>query len=216
MTPPRAVVWDWDDTLVDGWSAITAGLNAAFSAFDMPEWTIAETRERVRRSLRDSFPDMFGAGWERARDIFYREVRARHLKVLRAVPGAGAMLREAALGGPMAVVSNKQGPLLRAESDALGWTPLFRALVGAGDARGDKPDPAPLLVALAACGVRAGPDVWYVGDTALDMEAARRVGCRAVLIGDASHDLGAEAAGADSAFADADALAAALCELRKR
>ncbi len=210
MRTPRAVVWDWDDTLVDGWSAITAGLNAAFADFGMPAWSVAETRARVRRSLRDSFPDMFGTEWERARDVFYREVRARHLLVLRAMPGAEAMLRAAALSGPMAVVSNKQGPLLRAEARHLGWTGMFRALVGAGDARGDKPDPAPLLLALAACGVRAARDVWYVGDTALDMEAARRVGCRAVLLGSAAHDGGAEGIDADAVFADAAALASAL------
>ena len=216
MTLPRAIVWDWDDTLVDGWSAIAAGLNAAFDAFGMPAWSVEETRARVRRSLRDSFPGIFGAEWERARDIFYREVRARHLQVVRAMPGAEAMLRVAARVGPMAVVSNKQGPLLRAEADKLGWTPRFRALVGAADTRGDKPDPAPLLLALAACGVRAGPEVWYVGDTALDMEAARRVGCRAVLLGNASHDGGAEGTDADVCYPNADALALDLQELASR
>ena len=216
MTLPCAIVWDWDNTLVDGWTAIAAGLNATFEAFGMAPWSVEDTRARVRHSLRDSFPGMFGARWEEARDIFYRAVRARHLEVLRPMPGAAAMLRVAAGFVPMAVVSNKQGALLRAEADALGWTPLFRALVGAGDARGDKPDPAPMLLACAACGVPAGPAVWYVGDTALDMEAARRVGCMAVLLGDAEHDGGIAAAGPDLVFPDADALASELLNRTSR
>ena len=221
MTPsglprPAAIVWDWDNTLVDGWAAIAAGLNAAFAAFGMPAWTAGEVKARVRRSLRESFPEMFGADWERARDIFYAEVRARHLGVLSPMPGAAEALRAgAALGTPMAVNSNKQGPLLRAEAAHLGWAEMFRALVGAGDAAADKPDPAPMRLALAACGVPAGPAVWYVGDTALDMQAARAAGCAAVLVGDAEHDGGVANAMPDAAFADGHALAAHLGRLAK-
>src|ERR1041385_4345016 len=30
---PRVLLYDWDNTLVDGWAGITAALNAAFTAF---------------------------------------------------------------------------------------------------------------------------------------------------------------------------------------
>ena len=221
MTPPpvlpypTAIVWDWDNTLVDGWAAITAGLNAAFGAFGLPQWTTEEVKGRVRRSLRESFPEMFGADWERARDVFYAEVRARHLGVLSPMPGAEEALRAGAALAPMAVNSNKQGALLRAEAVHLGWTELFRALVGAGDATADKPDPAPMRSALTACGVPAGSAVWYVGDTALDMQAARAAGCAAVLVGDAAHDGGVANAMPDASFADGHALAAHLRCLAK-
>ena len=212
---PTAIVWDWDNTLVDGWAAIAAGLNAAFDAFAMPHWTTGEVKARVRRSLRESFPEMFGDDWRRARDVFYAEVRARHLGVLSAMPGAADALRAGGVIAPMAVNSNKQGPILRAEAAHLGWAPHFRALVGAGDADADKPDPAPMRLALAGCGVEAGPAVWYVGDTALDMQAARAAGCVAVLIGDAAHDGGVADAMPDFAFADGHALAAQLRCLAK-
>ena len=220
MTPndlprPAAILWDWDNTLVDGWAAIAAGLNAAFAAFGMPPWTAGEVKARVRRSLRESFPEMFGAEWERARDVFYGAVRERHLGVLAVMPGAAEALRAGAAIAPMAVNSNKQGPLLRAEAAHLGWAAMFRALVGAGDAEADKPDPAPMRLALAACGVPAGPAVWYVGDTALDMQAARAAGCAAVLLGRAEHDGGVAYAAPDAAFADGHALAAHLLRLAK-
>ncbi len=221
MTPaelprPAAILWDWDNTLVDGWLAIAAGLNAAFAAFSLPEWSLEEVKARVRRSLRESFPEIFGAEWERARDIFYAEVRARHLAVLTPMPGAEAALRAGASLAPMGVNSNKQGPLLRAEAERLGWAPLFRALVGAGDAVADKPDPAPMRLALSACGIEDGAPVWYIGDTALDMQAARAAGCIAVLLGDAAHDGGVANAAPDAAFADGHALAAYLASLANR
>ncbi|RYI98951.1 MAG: HAD family hydrolase, partial [Acetobacteraceae bacterium] len=72
------------------------------------------------------------------------------------------------------------------------------------------PDPAPFALALPALGLAAGPAVWYVGDTALDMQAARNAGCTPVLLGDAAHDGGVAAAAPEFAFSDAMALTAYL------
>ena len=213
LARPACVLWDWDNTLVDGWAAIEHGLNVTFRAFDMPEWDRAMVLARVRGSLRDTFPGMFGAEWERARDVFYAAVRSCHLEVLNPMPGAAAAIAAAARIGKQGVISNKQGPLLRAEAAHLGWASDFAILVGAGDAAADKPNPAPFALALAACDVTAGAHVWYVGDTALDMQAARAAGCMAVLVGSAAHDGGIENARPDLAFDDAVALAEALAHL---
>jgi len=212
---PTCIAWDWDNTLVDGWAAIQHGLNVTFRQFGMPDWDRSTVLARVRGSLRDTFPAMFGAEWERARDIFYAAVRAQHLEVLSPMPGAEAAIAAAATIGPQAVISNKQGPLLRAEAAHLGWAGRFARLVGAGDAEADKPHPAPFRLALAACGVPAGSRVWYVGDTAMDMQAARAAGCTAVLLGDAGHDGGVANARPDLAFTDAHALAAHLASLAR-
>jgi len=209
---PSALLFDWDNTLVDGWAAIQHGLNAAFRHFGMAEWDRAQVLGNVRRSLRESFPEMFGGRWEEARDVFYAGVRACHLEVLRPMPGVPAMLA-ALQGWPLGVVSNKQGPLLRAEAAHLGWR--FATLVGAGDAAADKPDAAPLRMALAAMGQQAGPAVWYVGDTALDMQAARAAGCVAVLLGMAEHDGGVATCAPDLHFPDAEALATHVRALDK-
>lgn len=213
LARPACVLWDWDNTLVDGWAAIEHGLNVTFRAFGMPEWDRATVLARVRGSLRDTFPGMFGAEWERARDVFYGAVRSCHLDVLSPMPGAAAAIAAAGRIGPQGVISNKQGPLLRAEAAHLGWVAHFASLVGAGDAPADKPDPAPFALALGACGVTAGAHVWYVGDTALDMQAARAAGCTAVLVGGAPHDGGLEKARPDLAFDDAASLADALRRL---
>lgn len=209
---PTVILFDWDNTLVDGWAAIQHGLNAAFRHFAMPEWNRAQVLGNVRRSLRESFPEMFGARWEEARNVFYAGVRACHLDVLAPMPGVPAML-DALRPLPLGVVSNKQGPLLRAEAAHLGWR--FGALVGAGDAAADKPDAAPLLMALAAMGQPPGLAVWYVGDTALDMAAARAAGCTAVLLGMAEHDGGVATCAPDLHFEDAGALAAHVKALDK-
>jgi phosphoglycolate phosphatase len=205
---PTVLLWDWDNTLVDAWAGIAAALNATFDAFAMPSWTVSETRARVRVSLRDSFPWMFGDEWPRARDIFYATLESEHLAHLH--PMAGAEDALAAAPGRQAVVSNKAGRFLRAEVASLGWNQYFAAVIGAGDANADKPDPAPIHLALARLGAAADTTVWYLGDTALDMQTARAAGVTAVLIGDAAHDGGVDRAGPDLHFADAHILATRL------
>jgi phosphoglycolate phosphatase len=186
---PRAIIFDWDNTLVDSWGTIHDALNFLMTAMEKPLWTIAETRERVRLSLRDAFPAIFGERWEEARDIYIDRFRAIHLARLTPLPGRDAMLRALAADGHyLAVVSNKTGPVLRGEADHLGWSGLFGSIVGAGDAHTDKPHCAPVELALQPSGIPPGPDVWFVGDTAVDMECALASGCAPVLLGAAEPD----------------------------
>jgi phosphoglycolate phosphatase len=181
---PAAVLFDWDNTLVDNWPTIHDALNATFVAMDHPTWTLAETRERVRASLRDSFPVMFGDRWEAARDIFYRRFEVRHIETLVALPGAGTLLNALHERGVyLGVVSNKTGRYLRREAAALDWERYFARLVGAQDAAADKPDRAAVDLALAGSGIAPGRSVWLVGDTAMDMRCAHAAGCTAVLVG---------------------------------
>jgi phosphoglycolate phosphatase len=214
LPPPRALLWDWDNTLVDAWGGVQAGMNAALGAFGMPPWTREEVRARARLALAEAFPKLFGAEWERARDIFYAEVRATHLQHIAPLPGIAEAL-EAALPLPQGVVSNKQGPILRVEARHLGWERYFGSLVGAGDTPKGKPDPMPVLLALSRLGIAPGKEVWFLGDTAVDMQAARAAGCSAVLMGDAEHDGGVANTLPDAAFADGHALAAQLRHLAK-
>jgi phosphoglycolate phosphatase len=154
-------------------------------AMDRPEWSLADTREKVRLSLREAFPLHFGERWEEARDIYLERFRAIHLDRLTPLPGRESMLRGlAGQGIYLGVVSNKTGDLLRREVARLGWTDLFGSLIGAGDAPLDKPACEPVHLALAPSGVPAGNEVWFVGDTAIDMECAGNSGCVAVFLGD--------------------------------
>ncbi len=181
---PRAILFDWDNTLVDAWGTIHLALNAALSAMGHPAWTLEETRIRVRASLRDSFPRMFGDRWPEARDIFYATYRAKHLEAVRPLPAAEFVTSTLAGEGLyLGVVSNKTGPLLRAEAAKLGWDRHFGRLVGAGDAKIDKPAPDPVYLATQELHITDYNHVWFIGDAAIDVECARHAGCMAILVG---------------------------------
>lgn len=185
LPKPRALLFDWDGTLVDNWDAIVAGLNQALATFGKPIWSRAEAMDRISASQRDSFPVLFGDDWQQARDIFYAGFERSHLDLLSVLDGAEGLL-DACRPLSIGLVSNKSGRHLRKEATHLGWHPRFHAMVGATDAERDKPDPAPVHLALRNTGIAAGPDVWFIGDSATDLKTARAAGCTAVIIRHAS------------------------------
>ena len=207
ITRPRAILFDWDNTLVDSWATIHEALNVVMAAMDKPLWSLQEAKERVRLSLRESFPHHFGERWEEARQLYLGKFAAIHLERLTALPGRGELLRELTDEGIfLGVVSNKTGALLRRETEHIGWSALFGSVVGAGDAALDKPDAAPVMLALKPSGITAGESVWLVGDTGIDMQCARNSGCIPVLLASAMAEEEFAGCAPRFVFADGSAL----------
>jgi len=183
LPPPKAIIFDWDNTLVDTFPTIHAALNIVQAAMGVEKWTLEEAHIKVRQSVRDVFPVMFGDRWEEAREIFYRAFEEVHLRELRTLPGAVDLfdhLQDADIA--LAVVSNKTARYLRREADHLGWTRYFHRVIGATDAPRDKPAPDPVHLCLEGTGISAGTDVWFVGDTDIDLECAHHAGCHPILV----------------------------------
>jgi phosphoglycolate phosphatase len=202
---PRAILFDWDNTLVDSWTTIHEAMNVVMAAMNKPLWSLQQTKERVRLSLRESFPLHFGDRWEEARRVYLEVFCAIHLERLNPLPGRGELLRRlAAQGFFLAVVSNKTGTLLRREAQAIGWSGFFSNVVGAGDAAVDKPHAAPVALALDGSGIEPGDAVWLVGDTGVDMECAYNSGCVPVLFGGGATE--AEFLGCPPRFAFCDSV----------
>ncbi len=206
---PKAVVFDWDNTLVNTWPVITEALNEARRAFGLETWTEAEARVKSARALRETFPEWFGANWEKARDIFYERFAAVHCQRLAVMADAEELLvflHEQKI--PLFVASNKKGPYLRAEADYLNWSRFFVAVVGAGEAARDKPARDPVDLALGAGGFRGDDSsIWLVGDTYADVECALNAGCTPVLLHDSS---AAEQFGVKMFFSDCHTMKTAL------
>ncbi len=212
---PKAILFDWDNTLVDTWPCIGKAINTTLAAMDKPTWSEDECRTRVGRSMRDTFPELFGDRWQEAKVVFYDAFAAIHIDMLATLPGAAALLADLSEHDVyLGVVSNKTGAFLRAEAEHLGWTGYFGTLVGAGDAARDKPARDPVDMVLADAGLAPGPDVWFVGDNLVDMQCAAGAGLSGILLQDTppTHDAYPDCF-PDLHFAGCDALAGHLRNL---
>ena len=205
---PRAVIFDWDNTLLDSWGAIADAMNATLAHFRRPLWTLQEVKAECTRSARESFPEWFGDRWQEASDVFYGQFKQSPLKNLSPLNGSVELLQWLSQNDiPAVIVSNKNGDFLRREAEFLGWKPYLAAIVGATDAPRDKPAREHADHALQLAGLKAGPDVWFAGDSEPDIACARNAGCTPVLIGHANM---AQKLGVDMFFADCAALLALL------
>ncbi len=183
LVRPRAILFDWDNTLIDSWHTIHDAQNHTMRAFGLEPWTIEQARERVRGSMRDSYPEMFGARWQEAGEVFYARFAERHLDTLTPLPGAFELLEQLAASGIyMGMVSNKKGDYVRKEAEHLGWSSFFGRIVGAFDASRDKPSTEPVGMALSGSGIEAGNAVWFAGDADIDLQCATNADCVPILL----------------------------------
>jgi HAD superfamily hydrolase (TIGR01549 family) len=174
----RAVLFDWDGTLVD--SAETSyrtyvrlfrelGIpfgRAEFASTYSPNW------HRTYRAL--GLPE---GRWEEADAIwtrFYAEERNALL------PGAALALgRLRAAGHAQGIVSSGERQRVTREMQELEVHHFFSAVVCGGETAERKPHPEPLLAALRR--LRLAPEeAAYVGDSPEDVEMARGAGVYAV------------------------------------
>jgi phosphoglycolate phosphatase len=186
----RAVIFDFDGTLVDSYPAITASVNHVRAEHGFPPLAEGEVRRFVGRGpeylLRHTVPDA-----ELPRDLL--RYRAHHPRVLRSgtrlLPGAAeaiAGLRR--LGLRLAVCSNKPRAFTGQLLEYLGISSAFDAYLGPEDVPNPKPAPDMLLGALNRLDLRAD-EVIYVGDMTVDIQTARAAGVAVWVIQTGSDEL---------------------------
>ncbi len=184
---PEAAFLDWDGTLVDSYKFLESAHNHVRRSLGFPIFEGDEFREYFGKPRDVLYTAFYGDKRDEARDLFGGYVRANHIKDLKPMHGAEAMLQAFHDRGiVMGLVSNKKREFLEAEIESFGWNRFFASVVGAGDAAEDKPSAAPLLLAVEKSGFGGGMDsVWYVGDTDIDLRCADNALCRSVFI---NHD----------------------------
>lgn len=201
LPKPTAILFDWDNTLVNTFPIIYQGLHDAFVAMDMEPWTfedIMSNREGIHNSLRDSFPRIFGNRWEDARKAYYDSFLANHLMKMEVLSGAAEtldLLSDKDIF--VAIVSNKTGKYLRIEVEHLGWQNYFDRIVGANDAAKDKPYSDPVHLAMDGSGIKLDEKVLFIGDSTTDVECALNCGVTPIIFGDHIFGQGPNSHGVD-------------------
>ena len=182
-SPPKAILFDWDNTLVNNWDPIFFAYKKTLKALGLKKQSREETLKNAKYSLRETFPRIFKNDWKKAKKIFYLEFEKIHLKKIKSIPNALKVLKKIKEKKiKCGVISNKDGNLLRKEINKLGWKKYFKVIVGANEAKKDKPSKYPLLLALNKISLKCNKNIWYVGDNEIDVEFAKKNKCLSVFV----------------------------------
>lgn len=217
-SPPLAILFDVDGTLVDTIPFILAAVRHAFEGYGRTP-TDAEWIAGIGTPLRTQLAGLA----RRPEDVepLFQRYRAywleHHDGKTRCFPGAVDVVAGLAKRGhPIGIVTAKVETGAYRTLTLTGLLPHVQAIVGADSCANAKPHPEPVLLALEKLGVPASRAI-LVGDSPHDVAAAKAAGARAVaaLWGACTRDALA-AAGADWFLADIRELPALVDSMQGR
>lgn len=183
---PKAIIFDWDNTLTDTWPLIIYAMNVMLRKMGHKEWSEEEVMSKTHLSMRDYFPKLFGNKWQEAGEIYVDTYHKENLTKLKFLPNVLDLLD--LLGKKnikLFVISNKRGKTLRKEAENFGVADKFIKIVGSNDAIEDKPSPKIVDFTLSDTNLDPKNDIiWFIGDSEVDLECAINSKCISILFGD--------------------------------
>jgi HAD superfamily hydrolase (TIGR01509 family) len=175
----KGVLFDWDGTLIDSYSADSSAYLAMFRKMGIP-WGLEELAQhyspnwyRVYRAAK-----LPRARWDDA-DRAWRTQYAKHSP--RLISGALQVLERPGRVHHLGLVTSGDRDRVTRQLRAFRLTRMFGARVCSGDTAQKKPHPAPLRLALQQLSLKPSACV-YVGDSPEDLEMAKRAGVRAIAV----------------------------------
>jgi 2-phosphoglycolate phosphatase len=175
----KAVLFDFDGTLIDGYPAITASVNHVRSRYNLPSLSVAEVIPHVGRGPALLLAETVGVGDSAANVEAYRTHHPTVMcELTHLLPGAAQTLRGLKERGlHTGICSNKPAAFTRSLVATLGIASWLDVLLGPEDVGRHKPAPDMLLVAMKRLNVGTEQTL-YVGDMGVDVQTARAAGVR--------------------------------------
>ena len=180
------LVFDLDGTLIDSREDLAAAVNAVRADYGLGALSVARVSghvgDGVRKLIERSMRDAPAIDLDEAVGRMRRHYKARMADRTVLYPGVAegiAALHEA--GYRLALVSNKVADACAALLRHFGLQDRFSVVLGGDSTRRLKPDPEPLLLAMARTGALA-EDTWMIGDHNTDLEIARRAGAHSAFV----------------------------------
>jgi len=177
----RTILFDLDGTLIDSTEAILESFAYAFDAFGLETPADGKITAEIGHPLDRMFLSLGVAEKEVYRYVetykaYYRHISREKTTLL---PGAEEAVRRAAEAGRVGVVTTKTATFSIELLEHMELMSYFEVLIGREDVEFPKPHPEPVLKALSAMGGEK-ERCWMIGDTCMDMHAARDAGVTGV------------------------------------
>jgi len=183
QTKPRALLFDFDGTLVDTAEAICRTFRQVLISHGVSPMEDHQIRTLIGQPLRDMLTLATGRSDEKEIEKLTGEYRRIAAQVdgdcVRLFPGVEAFLAGLSDDVRKGIVTSRSHAGTRSILRSFGLESQFQAGVGIEDVIRPKPHPEPVLRALEMLG--ADPDMGImIGDTVSDMMAGTRAGVRTI------------------------------------
>jgi phosphoglycolate phosphatase len=178
---PLTILFDLDGTLIDSTEAILESFARSFEILGGEAPNAEAIKVQVGHPLAEMYRTL-GVPQERIDEYVrtYKEnYRQVHTQKTVLLPGADEAVKKAAAFAHLGIVTTKTGRYSRELMEHFGLMDYFDVLIGSEDVQRHKPHPEPILKALAEIG-RPKEGGWMIGDTCMDLEAAKRAGVEGV------------------------------------
>jgi phosphoglycolate phosphatase len=139
----------------------------------------------TKKSLKENFPNFFGEDANRAYSEYLKYYAEYAYNKVSPVEKANEFLNFCNQNKiDLYIISNKEKSLLLKEVEFCFPNISFKKILGNGDAPQNKPNPAPVFVALDDVTYDVNRDnVWLIGDTKQDTECAYNAEIQPILLG---------------------------------
>jgi phosphoglycolate phosphatase len=184
---PRLVLFDWDNTLVTPWPALTRAVNAALAAAGRSPVAPDVVAAAMGQGGDDPLAGLAPEAALLARHAFTRAFAEEPAPRLEAVAGALEVLSLLAASGiPAAILCNRRVAEVAAEAEMLGLAPFLAAVVGIDSGVRIKPSAEGVALAIERLGlvgvIEDSGEIWLVGDTDIDLVCAHAAGATPILL----------------------------------
>ena len=172
-----AVLFDLDGTLADSMTSIAAALVETLGEHGH-HTTVEELMPNFGPSMQHVIRHVTAvdaAEAERLYQTYLTNYYDHYMPRTPPIPGANDLLEELVARLPLAIVTSKIEAGARSLLAHLGWADHFAVVVGRDSSPAMKPSPQPVQHALDALAVHPARAA-FVGDTAVDMQAALAAG----------------------------------------
>ena len=168
------ILFDLDGTLIDSTEAILESFSVAFKTFGARVPDDALIKAEIGHPL-DAMFSTLGVGKEEV-DAYVHAYKMHYREISRAktvlLPEAREAVELAAKNATLGVVTTKTAKYSIELLEHMGLMSYFEVLIGREDVTNPKPDPEPIQKALAKLPSDTN-DIWMIGDTCMDMLAAK-------------------------------------------